>query len=376
VDFNPQINLAISEHDQELHAVDFSPQFLTVFSNIFIFYKILEVMDGLVKDLRNVATKTNSGEDYLLMNSKYVPLNIEAKNFHPIVPNNIIQKVLFVDGGNNVLFDSAAFCVSFVRVGGITYSENRRVARKLREFYLLVKENDGKYYVKTYPETSFNSMIFDPEDESLRNGMEKCSAARIVSVIRRFAEIEYAYEHSNGVDYVLMDGTLEARYPYEEKYLKKLFSSGKACALSKTCSLTTKYGLSVTKELLDLGSRNFLDIWYYYPVVTNNNPKHDAELYFIKLNTRTNYVFRFEIQKKFTKDIDELLAILAFNSCDPIFLGYPYGLIDVDQHARVSDDESRLLQTRLSVKLGKDWNEFSKHINSTNAHSILDKIKF
>jgi hypothetical protein len=260
---------------------------------------------------------------------------------------------------------------------------NKRNGRKLKEFYLLVKENNGKYYVNTYPKTSFNSVVFDPEDESLRNGLEKCTAARIISVIRRFAELEFAYEHSSDVDYVLLDGTLEARYPFEEEYLNKLFTSGKACALSKTCALTTKNGLSVTKELLDLGdmdsrslSKSAYDIWYYYPIVTNNNPKHIAELYFIKLNHKTNYVFRFEVQKGFAEDTAELFSILASNSNDPIFLGYPYGLIDVDQYARVSDDESRLLQTKLSVKLGKDWNELSKHINSSNAHSILDKIKF
>jgi len=336
-------------------------------------------MDELVRDLKNVASKKSTDDDYLLMNSKYVPLKIESKNFHDIhdisAPGFIrksARKTLFVDGGNNVLFDSAAFCVSFVRVAGITYSDNKRIKRALKEFYLLVKENDGKYYVKTYPETSFNLMIFDPEDESLRNGLEKCTAARIVSVIRRFAEIEYAYEHSNDADYVIMDGTLEARYLFEKDFLEKLFSSGKACSLSKTCALTTKNGVSITKQLLDLHE----GVWYYNPIVTNNNQKHDAEMYFIKLNHKTNYVFRFEIQKKFAGDTAELFSILASNSNDPIFLGYPYGLIDVDQYARVSDDESRLLQTKLSVKLGKEWNEMSKHINSINAHSILDKIKF
>jgi len=345
-------------------------------------------MDGLVKDLRNFVSKKESREDYLLMNSRYVPISIESKHFHNVsaITSKLSKSnpnILFVDGGNALLFESAAFCVSFVRVGGIIYSGDKRIKRSLKEFYVLVSENDGKYRVKTYPETSFNSMMFDPEDESLRTGLEKCSTSRIVSVVRRFAEIEYASEHSSDADYILMDGTLEARYPFEDKYLTKLFSSGKTCALSKTCSLTTKNGLSITKKLLDMGSDSFSDssvntlgMWYYYPIVTNNNPKHDAELYFIKLNNKTNYVFRFEVQKKFTGDIKEVFSLLSSNSNDPIFLGYPYGLIDVDQYVRVSDDESRLLQTRLSVKLGKDWNELSKHINSVNAHSILDKIKF
>jgi len=334
-------------------------------------------MDGLVKDLKNFVAKKDDSDDYLSMNSRYIPVKIESKNFNVlsnVVPNvSHDKKILFVDGGNNVLFESAEFCIAIIRVGGIVYQKNKRIKRNSQEFYLLVKEKGGKYSVKTYPETSFNDITFNPEDESLRNGLEKCSASRIVSVIRRFAEIEYAHEHSKDSDYVVMDGTLEARYPLEEKYLTRLFSDEKTCALSKTCILTTKNGLCITKKLLDL---NPVSTWYYYPVVTNNNPKHDAQIYFIKLNNKTKYVFRFEAQKEFSGDVTELLSLLSYNSNDPIFLGYPYGLIDVDQYVRVSDDESRLLQTKLSAKLGKDWNELSKHLNSTNAHSILDKIKF
>ena len=343
-------------------------------------------MDDLVRDLKNIVSRKDVGDDYLSMNSRYVPAKIESKNFHviPKIPDaNFSKTILFVDGGNSILFESAEFCIAMIRIGGIVYQKNKRIKRNSQEFYLLVKEIEGKYSVKTYPETSFNKITFDPEDESLRNGLEKCSISRIVSVIRRFAEIEYAYENSKNsddvdsddIDYIVMDGTLEARYPLEEKYLTKLYSTGKACALSKTCSLTTKNGLSITKKLLDMHSSN-PDAWYYYPIVTNNNYKHDAEIYFIKLNAKTNYVFRFELQKGFKDDAAKLFSMLTSNSNDPIFLGYPYGLIDVDQYVRVSDDESRLLQTKLSTKLGKDWNELSKHLNSTNAHSILDKIKF
>ena len=335
-------------------------------------------MDDLVKELKNMVNKDDVRDDYLLMNSKYIPIKIEQKNFHEILPDGINKKIFYIDGGSSVLFESAEFCIGIIRVGGIVYSHNKRVKRGSEEFYILVRENDGKYFVKTYPETSFNKLMFDPEDESLRSGLEKCDVTRIVSVIRRFAEIEYASRHDSGSDFILMDGTLEARYPLEDKYLEKLFSTGKACALSKTCSLTTKNGFSITRKLLGISQSDIESnhAWYYNPIVTNNNSKHFAEMYFIKLNAQTRYVFRFEIQKKFVGTAQELFSVLSSNSNDPVFLGYPYGLIDVDQYVRISDDESRLMQTRLSTKLGKDWNEFSKYLNSMNAHSVLDKIKF
>ena len=164
-------------------------------------------MDELVKELRNTVLKKNSGDDYLLMNSKYIPLKIEAKNYHTIhiisdVSSNSNKQILFVDGGNNILFESAGFCVGFIRVGGIVYRGNIRIKRDSKEFYILVKEINGKYHVKTYPEESLmssNPIIFDPDDESLRNGSEKCNLAKIISVIRRFSEIELAKYYSQNV---------------------------------------------------------------------------------------------------------------------------------------------------------------------------------
>jgi hypothetical protein len=342
-------------------------------------------MDELVKELRNTLLTKSTDEEYLSMSSKYVPIKIDLTNYHNIFSISEIKSelktsknILFVDGGSAVLFESASFCVGFIRVGGIVYNNNLRIAKSLREFYLIITEINGEYHVRTYPETSFDAMVFNPEDESLKNGLEKCNVTKIISLIRRFAEIEYATNNllDKDVDYILIDGTLEARYPFEDKYLANLYSKKNVCALSKTCTLTTKNGFSVTKLLLDFNAKSKNSVWYYNPIVINNNSIHNAELYFIKLHSKTDYVFRFEMQKGFDKNMSDLFSILVNNSCDPIFLGYPYGLIDVDQYVRVSDDELRLLKMKLSVKLGKDWNEFSKYLNSTNAHSILDKIKF
>jgi hypothetical protein len=341
-------------------------------------------MEEFVKELRKiVSVKASHADDYLSMNSKYVPILLDSKNFHSIsdVSDLKNRKILFVDGGNSILFESAGFCAGFIRVGGVVYSNNKRVSRDQKEFYVLVQEKNSKYFVQTSPKTSFDGLIFDPEDESLKSGIEKCGVTKIISVIRRFAELEYAYNSNNNskIDNVILDGTLEARYPYEDKYLDKLFSKKNVCALSKTCTLTTKHGQGILKVLSDIAALDVhfsISEWFYYPAVTSNNPLHVADVYFVKLNAFSKHAFRFEVQREFSGNISELLSMLAANSRDPIFLGYPYGLIDVDQYVRVSEEESRMLQTKISMMLGKEWNEFSKNLNSTNAHSILDKIKF
>jgi hypothetical protein len=247
---------------------------------------------------------------------------------------------------------------------------------------VLITENDSKFNVKTFPDSSFNGLIFDSDDETLRIGKEKCIISRIVSIIRRFCEIDYAYsQDSSDTDIIILDGTLEARYPYEQNYLNKLFLSGKACALSKTCSLTTKNGSSITRKLLALSNQLTLhdqlsSAWYYHPIVQNNNVEHKAEIYFTSLNPKSDYVFRFEIQQGFAKDIESLFSTLCKNSNDPVFLGYPYGFIDVDSNARISENELMMQKTRFAVKLGSEWSELSKNLSSMNAHDILDKMRF
>ena len=71
---------------------------------------------------------------------------------------------------------------------------------------------------------------------------------------------------------------------------------------------------------------------------------------------------------------NELFSLLMKNSTDPVFLGYPYGLIEADKSARVSNKESEYLKTIFLVKAGKQLKKISQYFKSTDAHSILDKI--
>lgn len=335
----------------------------------------ISIMDDLIAEITSrMAESKNYADDFLLMNNKYSPIKLSDKNFNSIL-NARLLNLLFVDGGNAVLFESAGFCLGFIRVSGIVYSENKRVERKFKEYHVFIYEKDGKFFVKTFPENSFNKMTFDPDDESIRNGIERANPSRILSIIRRLAEIECAYSlDSEKVDAIILDGTLESRYPFETSYMNKLSLTKKTCSIGKTCSLTTNLGVSITKRLNDF--HKYSNTWYYYPIVSNNNPSHNAEIYFSKLHAKSDYVFRVEIQREFSKNVNDLFYSLCENSKDSVFLGYPYGFVDVDQHARISEDEKKMLQIKFSSKMGKEWTEFSKHLKSMDAHGILDKIRF
>ncbi len=318
-------------------------------------------MDNLINELKGLRSDI-SRESHIIMNKQYSPIIIDKKNFHEIHSSDKEMEITFIDGGQSILFEGAGFCIGFIRVAGITYKHNKRISRELIEFTALVREKDGRFIINTFPKNEFDGMIFDPEDESIRSGTERATCSRVIPILRRFAELKHASKFENPV----LDGTLEARYPYEVDYIKNLKNPS---ALAKTCSLTTNAGLGITDYLNSIDSGS----WYYHPIVKNNNKNHKAEIYFLKLNDRSDYVFRFENDGD---NVQDIMSFLKANSTDPVFLGYPYGLIDADHSARVSEQEKMALQTQISVKLGKEWDQFSKMLKSKNAHEILDNIKF
>ena len=94
----------------------------------------------------------------------------------------------------------------------------------------------------------------------------------------------------------------------------------------------------------------------------------------MKLHKSSNYLFRFEVFKESRYDLNELLSILVENSKDPIFLGYPYGMILADKFARISNREKEYLQALFQGKAGKQFKRISSYLTSLNAHDVLDNI--
>ena len=120
--------------------------------------------------------------------------------------------------------------------------------------------------------------------------------------------------------------------------------------------------------------------WYYYPIAEFSDKYYIAEIYFTKLHERSSYIFRLELHNNnkidadSKHDADEILSTLMKNSKDSSFLGYPYGLIDADRFARVSNNEKQLMQARLAAKIGSSFQSLKEHLSSIDAHNILDSF--
>jgi hypothetical protein len=320
---------------------------------------MLNKINDHIKELQ----KSFSDEDEILLNNK--EFKVSLNNFFELGSNESLnpKKVCFIDGGQAVLINASNFVLSFIRVAQVTYGlsgvEVSKVSNEVVEFYLLSvpKMIDGKlFYVSKIFCEGDSSCLFEsklltisPQDKLIRDGNNNASLVKVTNIARRFCELRMAALMQEKSDIVVMDGSLDCKYPNEEEFLSAL--NGKVCSVSKSSTVFTRSGNSSAHLL---GKLSPFSRWGY---------KLDDLNYFVKLNKLSKHVFRFQGNSSFLLDLMRL-------SNDAIFVGYPYGLIEVDRLARVTNRERENKRLYLFSK-NKDL-ELS--LSSSNAHDILDNV--
>ena len=282
-------------------------------------------------------------------------------------PNKIVS---FVDGGNAELFNSGDICLQFVRATAVFFQNNKRLNNEKKiSFFLLsqINEENPEEYLSQFfweegslplKEFSLNALDF-----SLREGVERGNIIKAGELARRKAELLLAKEVSSEADWAVLDGTLEEKMPGEKEIIGSLPSN--VCALAKSCSLITSKGRSATDYVSLVGPKN--SSWSYFL-----DQERKRKTFFVRLNEKNNHVFRFET---FSKN-NEVFGALATNSTDPVFVGYPYGLIYVDQRARVSNQEAGLMKTKLFSLMKKGNRGLNLEKLNNAAHEMLDHLRF
>ncbi|OKY78731.1 MAG: NurA 5'-3' nuclease [Candidatus Methanohalarchaeum thermophilum] len=366
-----------------------------------------DVLEELVKDL-NDSLKVEDVGDPQFRDDRYHEKPLEEDNFNSIPKGSEDRTVSYIDGGNKELYSSPTFSIHLVRVYfNLFESGNRKdpvqIPQKI-DFYTLAKayrKNDEIYYKgKIYPlkeeEERFlpseEDLDFNSFDKSFRSGIYRGPINKLCRSARRFAEWKIAgeiaeKELSEG-DMVVGDGILHTSVPNEAIYASEAYEKGMengvvVSKLAKTTKLYTTTGKNLVKAIKDLGD-NFLpeQEWYYYPVAENEHPSHKAEIYFVKLYKNSDYVFRYEIYRDWAreankKEIESVISSISENSKDIKFPGYPYGLVDADKMASISEKEAERYRAMLKAHASgnKYWEEIEKHLTTTNAHEKLDKFK-
>ncbi|MEK6949796.1 MAG: DNA double-strand break repair nuclease NurA, partial [Nanoarchaeota archaeon] len=177
-------------------------------------------------------------------------------------------------------------------------------------------------------------------------------------------------------DIIVLDGSLQCTFTNEKKYFEELYKKAAEksiiiCGLSKTTTLMTDKGNSISNAL---NKYNIDGKWLCHPVADIKSSNHKAEMAFVKLHEKSKYIFRFEIYKEQKGKLKDVISLLASNCKDPVFLGYPYGLIEADKNARISNQEKGMLLALFSAKFGKDWEKIKQSLSNIDAHEILDGI--
>ena len=321
-------------------------------------------------------------------NPDYRPFNFDKNNFTEIKKSESKNKIVFIDGGSSEIIKSSNFSLNLIRVYYTIYQNNKRINSKKIDFYSFISTkniNNELFYdcefigLNNNALPDKNDLLLSSLDETIKQGTVRANISNVSNVIRKFSEIKTAIniiDNLNNSDIIVLDGSLQCTFTKEKKYFEELYMKAEekniiVCGLSKTTTLMTDRGNSIANAL------NKFDIdgkWFYHPVVDVKASNHKAEMAFVKLHEKSKYIFRFEIYKEQKQFINNVLRIISNNCNDPVFMGYPYGLIEADKNARVSNNEKNMLLTLFSTKFGKDWEKIKESLSSIDAHEILDSV--
>lgn len=344
-----------------------------------IFNKIIEIVKKNTFETNDSCVKFSD--------SNYKSYDLDKKNFNEIKKLNSGNKIAFIDGGSSEIIKSANFSLSIIRIYYSIYENNKRIKSSKKDFYVFTyaKDKDNEIFYETeligidtlVPNK--DDLLISSFDQTIKQGIARANISTVVNLVRRFSELKTAAKIAENLgenDVIVLDGSLQCTFTNERKYMDNLYERAMEkniiiCGLSKTTTLMTDKGNSIPNAL---NKFNIEGKWFYNPVVEIKSNEHKAEMAFVKLHERSKYIFRFEIYKEQKENLKDVVCLLADNCKDPVFVGYPYGLIDADRNARISNNEKDMLKTFFSVKFGKDWEKIKETLTSVDAHEILDKI--
>ena len=321
-------------------------------------------------ELLSKIAKRKIPDDYGLPSiSDAEPVPLSVNNFHRIEENDGNASLCFVDGGNNHIVLYPGGSIDLVRLYYSMFLKGEKIEFGRYDFVL-----ESRYDVN---KKIYNVGIHDLKSSGLMNETMEIEernlkdAKEIAGFVRRIGEWLLIEKIGKKCDYVVRDGSLQTAERGEWEYQERALKSARGIiGISKTCSLLTTRGYSLIAAIHHLSLKNGVKgTWYYNPVARNITTIR-GDMFIIKLHPFSQYVFRSEIYPDSL--VGDILPQLLPLSSDPTFLGYPYGLIDADINARVSDEEIKTYRTMISDYL----DEFSRlEMNAMNAHDIISEVK-
>jgi hypothetical protein len=366
-----------------------------------------EVVKKLAQELNRQIPEDDLGDPFLSSHN-YRPHPLDPANFSLIRGVDSTRKFAFLDGGNLELIGAPNFSIQLNRVYYGLFAGKRRIQpRNLpqrMDFFSLTfarfKDDNIFYETSLFPVIEdhrellpdFRDLSFDSTDRKIMVGESRADIGRVASIAKRFAEWEFAKrivdEELADKDVLVMDGTLRTAFTNESKYARSAYQASRTkgviyTGLSKSSRLFTTTGLSLLGAIRSLATdRGVVPLWYYYPIADSLSPDHEAAIFITKLGEQSQRVFRYEIDAESIKSLstDELNEIfwqLSLNCTDLGFPGYPYGLVDADDKARIRHEELEMYRVILFSEISKlgASSRVLNHIQSSDAHQVLNTLR-
>jgi hypothetical protein len=321
---------------------------------------------------------------------RYKVGEFDISNFKTVDPRP--GTVAFLDGGNLPLIEAPSFAVHFERIYYSVFDGDKRAQLDLPsriEFFVVVTSSGEKdeiiYETHLVPLDEGHKdylpdekdLVFDSYDKTMRTGLERTEIPRVGDVARSFAEWGYASfvcDRLGADDIFVRDGTLHAPYTNQTAYAEETYDVARKrgvlfCGVSKTSHLYTTTGLPLVSAIARLAREAGVRApWYYENIVEITDPAHRADMNFARFGG--DYIFRIEVLKGQEDDKEKMMSALAANSRDLSFPGYPYGLVDADKNARVSQHELEPLRMLLFSQIP----DIKDLLAGSDAHDWLNKI--
>ena len=369
----------------------------------------------IIKDIINlIKSEENYGHD--ILDGEEPQFSDKRYSSFPLSQNNVAEfrlcdqdkKVTYIDGGNIELLSSPSIYLGLVRIYFNIFKNNKIIMPKHLpqkfEFYVFGKAigtgKDIDFQFKLLPFSTEYTIDLEEADKTINsndptisNRNFRAELGSVCGIARRFlewkiSELIIQKELEKG-DILVRDGSLQTAISKESNYSKKAYEAATAkevtfCGVAKRSRLYTSKGRSLPYAIRLLGNKMCpKKLWYYHHVAEINHPDHNAKMYFVKFHPSSRYTFRFEIEKDRAnilgkEGVEEVLGIIASNSIDLRFPGYPYGLVDADYIARIRGDEKETHKA-LFMSLCDDeeiLRFIDENISVEDAHDVLDSLQW
>lgn len=328
---------------------------------------LMHAFDSIVPHISSLLTDKGS----IIHVNDHVRVKLRKDAFDSFSPSP--GNLVFVDGGNGEILKGPNVSLQFCRLAASRYEGRRRVWRESVDFFVAVvakrRDLDLVYDAQVFDleGRQLASFSVDSLDPSLRSGDHRVSADAVANHVRKVEELRFAKEILKRLgkgDVLVRDGDLLSSGPFLKDELRRFSLASEklgvhVIGLSKTCHLCTDAGASAVSAVRALAPGGS---WFYFA---------DGIVGFVRLHENSRYVFRFDVFPHDHSVLKQIFGYLSFISADPVFLGYPYGLVEVDKSARVSEHELRSLRTRFSLA---SKGSFDLLEAAVDAHDLLNTL--